>query len=511
MLTPAEESLWTREAAAHLLNRAGFGGTPAEIDRLHDMGRARAVESLIDGQEDAARFPLPEWMQPEQLRTLAGEMMDSRRKIEGMTDEKEKEEQRRRTIQNVIRRQREQALELTGWWFGRMAGTAWPLREKMTLFWHGHFATSLEKVRQVPLMARQNELFRRHALGSFRDLTGDIVEDPAMMVYLDTNTSRREHPNENFARELMELFTLGEGNYTEDDVKEGARASTGYVFRPVMLESRFVPFQHDDGEKTFLGEKGRWNGRDIVNIIFRKPQCAKFITAKLWRFFVSDTLPEPALHEALAAALQKAEWRLSAFLRTLFNAAEFYSPAVMRAQIKSPVQFLVQLRKQLELKSPVPPVLLAGTLQQLGQVLFRPPNVAGWEGGRAWINTSTLLMRYNVAGAVATGDLSGLPAPQRPNGGNQPPRVMERVRERMMARGGAVKPDWQALLPQELRSDGAKLLDALVWRLYNGPIPEKDRAKFADFAKEKSEGGLTDDELAHLVHVMLSTPQYQVC
>ena len=509
MLTPADASLWTREAAAHLLNRAGFGGTPADIEKLHALGREKAVESLISGAEDADKFPMPDWAKPEAQREILREMMESRRGIEEMADATEKEKKRQQTIQMVVRKQREQAMELIGWWFSRMSGGIWPLREKMTLFWHGHFATSVEKVKQTGLMVKQNGLFRQHSLGSFRDLTKAIVKDPAMMMYLDTNTSRKEKPNENFARELMELFTLGEGHYTEDDIKESARAFTGYNFRPVMPEPVFLPFQHDDGEKTFFGETGRWRGDDIVDIILKQPQCAKFITAKLWRFFVSDTPPDDAQRTALAGALTKAEWKLAPFLSALFNSAEFYDAKVMRSQIKSPVQFLVQMRKQLELGENVPPFLLAGALQQLGQVLFRPPNVAGWEGGRAWINTSTLLARYNISGALTTGNTAGLPGPQ--GRGGAPNAMLERLRDRARREAGRSRVAWSSLVPEDLRKDPAKLIESLAWRFYNGPLNSADRAKFESFTKEKATDSLSDEDLGLLAHLMMSTPQYQLC
>ena len=509
MLTPADASLWNRESAAHLLNRAGFGGTPIDIERLHALGREKAVESLVSGAEDADKFPAPGWTKPEAQRELAQTMMESRRDMEQMTDATGKEQKRRQTIQMAQRRQREQVLELVGWWFSRMSRGTWPLREKMTLFWHGHFATSVEKVRQAGLITRQNALFRQHALGSFRDLTKAIVKDPAMMIYLDTNTSRKEKPNENFARELMELFTLGEGHYTEEDIRESARAFTGYNFRPVMPEPRFLPFQHDDGEKTFFGEKGRWRGDDIVDLIFKQPQCANFITEKLWRFFVSDTPPDEAQQKSAADALTKAEWKLAPFLSTLFNSAEFYDAKVMRSQIKSPVQFLVQMRKQLELGENVPPFLLAGALQQLGQVLFRPPNVAGWEGGRAWINTSTLLARYNISGALTTGNTAGLPGPEARAGA--PNAMLERLRDRARREAGRTRVAWSTIVPEDLRKDPAKLIESLAWRFYNGPLNSADRTKFESFAKEKSADSLTDDDLGHLAHLMMSTPQYQLC
>jgi uncharacterized protein (DUF1800 family) len=511
MLSPADSSLWSREAAAHLLNRAGFGGTPAEIDNLHALGREKAVDSLIHGTDDSAQFPLPAWTRPEAQAEFAKEIMEMRRGANESGEAAANEDKRRQTLLMVQRRQREQALELVGWWFHRMSATLWPLREKMTLFWHGHFATSLEKVRQTVLMQRQNDLFRTHALGSFRDLTKAIVQDPAMMIYLDTNNSNKAHPNENFARELMELFTLGEGHYTEEDIKESARAFTGYKFRPLAPGApRFAPFQHDGGEKTFLGQKGRFNGEDIVEIIFRQPQCAQFITAKLWRFFVSDTLPDAAMCNALSETLTNSAWNLGPFLRALFNSAAFYDSKVLRAQIKSPVQFLVQMRKQLDLKENLPPFLLAGALQQLGQVPFRPPNVAGWEGGRAWINTSTLLARYNISGALTTGDTSALPGPQGRRAAAGP--MLDRIRDRARRFAGRnLSVPWSALAPEENRKDPAKLLEAFAWRFYNGPLTVAGREKFEVFLKEKSAGGLNDDVLGHLAHLLMSTPQYQVC
>ncbi|HEX2750911.1 MAG TPA: DUF1800 domain-containing protein [Verrucomicrobiales bacterium] len=511
MLTPADASLWTREAAAHLLNRAGFGGTPAEIEKLHVLGREKAVDSLIDGEEDGPRFPLPEWTKPEAQMELAKEMMEIRRSGDGSSGEEDAAQKRQQAIRMAQRRQREQALELIGWWFNRMSGTAWPLREKMTLFWHGHFATSLEKVRQTVLMQKQNDLFRAQALGSFRELTKAIVEDPAMMIYLDTNNSNKAHPNENFARELMELFTLGEGHYTEEDIKESARAFTGYRYRPFFPAApRFAPFQHDGGEKTFFGKKGSFNGSDIVDIIFQQPQSALFITAKLWRYFVSDTPPDLATQSALAETLIRANWKLGPFLRTVFNSGVFYDTGVMRSQIKSPVQFLVQIRKQLELTENLPPLLLSGALQQLGQIPFRPPNVAGWEGGRAWINTSTLLNRYNIAGALTTGDTNGLPGPQGRGGAANP--MLERGRDRARRFAGRnLRAAWNTLVPAELRKDPAKVVDALAWRFYNGPLAAGDRGKFEAFVKEKAADGLSDEDTGHLAHLMLSTPRYQVC
>jgi hypothetical protein len=208
--------------------------------------------------------------------------------------------------------------------------------------------------------------------------------------------------------------------------------------------------------------------------------------------------------------LIRANWKLGPFLRTVFNSGVFYDAGVMRSQIKSPVQFLVQMRKQLELTENLPPLLLSGALQQLGQIPFRPPNVAGWEGGRAWINTSTLLNRYNIAGALTTGDTNGLPGPQGRGGAANP--MLERGRDRARRFAGRnLRAAWNTLVPAELRKDPAKVVDALAWRFYNGPLAAGDRGKFEAFVKEKAADGLSDEDTGHLAHLMLSTPRYQVC
>jgi uncharacterized protein (DUF1800 family) len=228
-MLPQADNSWTIFEAAHLLNRAGFGGNPDEIKAFHALGRIKAVDSLLIPETNPA--PLPKWASREQavadMRARFEQRRELQKKIRGLSPE-QADRARRESNQELQRESRQRALEGQSWWFHRMLVTQSPLREKMTLFWHDHFATSVQKVRQAPLIMSQNDLFRKHAFGSFKELTQAILLDPAMLIYLDTESSRKGKPNENFAREVMELFTLGEGNYTEQDIREAARAFTGY-------------------------------------------------------------------------------------------------------------------------------------------------------------------------------------------------------------------------------------------------------------------------------------------
>ncbi len=230
-MLPRATGSWTKREARHLLNRAGFGGSPGEIEKLHGLGREKAVEHLLEPEDDGGSYPRPEWATVTQALADMRGRMEQRREVQrkGRTmGAAEMEKLRRTTFQEMQKDNRRRSVEAQGWWFRRILTTGAPLQEKMTLFWHDHFATSIKKVKQPVLMIEQNDLFRKHAFGNFRELTQEVVKDPAMMLYLDTQRSSKAMPNENFAREVMELFTLGEGNYTEQDVKEAARAFTGY-------------------------------------------------------------------------------------------------------------------------------------------------------------------------------------------------------------------------------------------------------------------------------------------
>ena len=505
-MLPEATGSWTRAEARHLLSRAGFGGSPGEIGELHGMGRERAVDYLLEPKEALDAFPLPEWCNKE--RALADARMrieqfrDAQQNKRDMTAE-EAEKARRMAFQEFQKENRQHSVEAQGWWFQRILRTKAPLREKMTLFWHDHFATSIQKVKQPVLMMNQNALFREHAFGSFRELTQAIVRDPAMMLFLDTQRSSKAMPNENFAREVMELFTLGEGNYTEEDVREAARAFTGFQldrFNGDVVQSVGA---WDGGEKTIFGKTGKYNGRDVVNLILQKEACAKFMVGKLWEFFAYET-PEDAVVADLAETFRKADYQVKPVLREIFLSKEFYAGKAMASQIKCPVQYLAQMLKELEMDSSPMGFPIMGQLQ-LGQVLFMPPNVAGWDWGKAWINTNTLLTRYNLAGMLIKGRAGG---GMRGEMMGENMQDMKRFRERAGASGKG--PEFSKIAGETDRNETEKLVDSLIGRFFCVEIPAKARASFIEYADSKKGVSFTDQELGELCHLMLSTPHYQL-
>jgi hypothetical protein len=390
-LAPIPADAWTREHAAHLLRRAGFGGPLAAVERLHAMGPDAAVDAVLTGMPwtqtpDADTAAAP----PQAAFEVFRPHPDVRRLLRSKSPE-----ERQKLTQQLRRGDRSQLARFRAWWLERMIRTPHPLEEKMVLFWHGHFTSGFREVRSSRFMVLQNELFRRHALGSFAALLREIPRDPAMLRYLDNASNRKQAPNENFARELLELFTLGVGHYTERDIKEAARAFTGWTLRG----DRFVIArrQHDDGEKTFLGHTGRLDGDAIIDILLQHPQTAGFISRKLFRFF-AHAEPEPRVVEGLAEELRGGGYELAPTLRRLFRSRAFYADRTMRSQIKSPVDLVVGLFRALPFRD-VPTTGLSFVTDRLGQSLLQPPNVKGWPGGAAWVNTSTLYARYNTLSA----------------------------------------------------------------------------------------------------------------
>ena len=383
-LTHTYEGVFTNERirVAHLLRRAGFGASPQELDGFARMGSVAATNALLNysqtsNQQLEASLPA---FDP----TVTG---------------------------NGGR----QATSLQAWWLTRMVGTARPLEEKMTLFWHGLLTSGLDKSGPGQLY-QQNQLFRRMAMGNLDDLLKAVSKDPAMMVYLDTETNRNGKPNENYARELMELFTTGIGHYTEDDVRESARAFTGWTLgrgkQRDALQSTFVARYHDAGTKTFMGKTGTFTGDDIVEMLVPLRATAERLSTRLFTFFAYPN-PEPAIVAHLADVFQNNHYNVGAVVREIFTMDAFYSPKAYRALVKSPAEYVAQTVRGLGATSVTGPAVTA--MGQMGQILFYPPNVAGWPSGTSWINSSTLLTRINFAAGVAqkgarTSKVQGLPA-----------------------------------------------------------------------------------------------------
>ena len=366
------------DGARHLLGRTGFAASSNDIRTFATLTRAEAADKLIKSAAASteAASPPPAWVNEKPIAPA---------KRQAMSQEERMAEQRR----NV-----EHAFELREWWFREMLTTPSPLTEKMTLFWHNHFATSQQKVRFTPLMYRQNVLLRRHAMGNFGALLREMGRDPAMLVYLDGANSRKEQPNENFAREVMELFTLGEGNYSERDIKEAARAFTGWSVDRETGEFMFRRGIHDYGNKTVLGKTGNFDGDQIFDVLLNKPETATFIARKLWKEFVSTTPDERELAK-LAAIYRQSGYSTARLMRAMLCSDAFYAPENRAALIKSPVEFVLGTMKTFEIETAnLRPFVLASAL--LGQNVFSPPNVKGWPGGEAWINSATLLGRKQL-------------------------------------------------------------------------------------------------------------------
>jgi uncharacterized protein (DUF1800 family) len=434
-LSPIPASSWDYAAAAHLLERAGFGGTPDDVELLAAMTPQEAVDYLVNFEpiDDSALSPFDHsgvWndaMDPfpksraDAVRQARehGESMGVKVNLEGT-----------RKIQPVVNeffyclRANEMELRrLSTWWADRMLTTPRPLQEKMALFWHGHFATSDTKVRDYRKMLLQLELFQVKGMSNFRELLLGVTQDPAMLVFLDNGQNVKAHPNENFGRELMELFTMGDGNYTEKDIREASRAFTGWTDR--KLQFVVLEEEHDTGEKTVLGKTGNFDGEEVIDIILGQTATADRIVEKLYQFFVRIEI-DTETQRALAKQFRDSGYEIKPLLKTIFLSKDFYSDKSRASLVKSPVQLAVSTYKRMGLaKLPTIPDFNQ-TTGTLGQTLFRPPNVAGWAGGRSWITPATLLERGNFVERTLFPDVKGFLARD-----GKIPYVYARVGQRM--------------------------------------------------------------------------------
>jgi hypothetical protein len=519
MLNPIASANWNYDAAAHLALRASFGEPPAELEKWVNQGLDSTLEHLL-------RTPPPSVEPPDWAYPTRDEDLLSRIRNAETTAEDRAQLQRQ-----LNERKAGQMAELVSWWNQRMCNSPVPLAEKMTLFWHGHFATSAEKVNSYRMWL-QNETLRMYALGNFGTLVKAISCDPAMLAWLDLAASQKEHPNENFARELMELFTLGEGHYTENDIKAAARAFTGYRTDGPTQEFRFVANQFDLSNKIFMGKTGPWRGDEIIDMILAQPQCAKFIAAKLWRFFAYED-PEPALVEALANRFREARFELRPLLKTIFVSEEFYSGRARNSLVKSPVQYIVQARRTLGV-SPPTGAPLTFVYRQLGQLPFYPPNVKGWDGGKSWINTATLAYRYELARELVSGILPeevGLPkGPPKPSPSPTAKQLTVSGQTHTVANSPSAKPTVTLIPPPaptppsqltgglpvgriltaDDRRDSRRALQKLCQCIFQtNPRPEF-LEKFIQIANSKPHP-LDDRVIRDLAILMMSTPNYQLC
>lgn len=355
---------WTEREIIHLLNRAAFGASDLDIQASLSYGKKETVRRLVNG--------IPLIAGSQELAAIEQTQADGKAlKADQLSD------------QQI-------------YWLYRMINSRSPLIEKMTLFWHGHFATSNVKVGNVQLMVRQNELFRSHALGSFRELLLTVGTDPAMMIWLDVGDNRKSSPNENYAREVMELFALGRGNYSEQDVKEAARSFTGWQYDRDKDQTVFNPNQHDSGLKIFLGEQGNMDEGDVVEVLLSQSSLYDFLALKLLQAFACGN-PSNTWRARIASRLHQS-LQIKDTLYDIFMSDEFYEDTCYMTLIKSPVEYVVSLARSLSL-----PLSrnIANAVNSMGQELYSPPDVAGWRGGESWLLTNDLLPRFQYAEAVS--------------------------------------------------------------------------------------------------------------
>ncbi len=374
--TPSAAVPWNLHRVVHLHRRAGFAATWEEIQRDLADGPQASIDRLLTGK---SRRRVPADF--ERTSTLLAE--------------------RALTANDAAR--------LKAWWLYRMMFGPDPLGERLTLLWHNHFATSNLKVRDLSAMYRQNELFRAHGRARFGDLLRQVVHDPALLIWLDAPANRKEHPNENLARELMELFTLGIGHYTEKDVKEAARALTGWAADD---DGRFCerPQHHDAGVKTIIGRSGSWTGDDLIRQLLEHPATAERLANRLCGLFLGDGAASSAEVSSLAQGLRAHQLDIGWAVATVLRSQTFFADAHIGNRVVGPVEYVVNAARVLELVDPAPSTLvLADWAAQLGQDLFYPPNVGGWPGGRAWISTRAVIGRANYAAALVAGDPVGRP------------------------------------------------------------------------------------------------------
>jgi len=570
-LTPISPSDWNYDFAAHLLERAGFGGTPEEIQVLAKLSPTDAVRQLVyfqniqnnlppfdhSGIHDPGLEPFPE------SRPAVTKMAKEKGEALGIKVKPGSDRPLQPIVDKFFYWLRASVLETQRvgyWWANRMLATKCPLEEKMALFWHGHFAVNEAKVRDYRKTLGQLELFQKYGTDNFPALLLAVARDPAMLSFLDAGVNVKGSPNENFAREIMELFTMGVGNYSEKDIREGARAFTGWNYADLTFVVNKE--QHDDAPKTFLGQTGNFDGVDVINIILKQPVTARFISGKIYRYFVRQEL-DPQVQDKLGAVLRNNDYKIAPLLETIFLSRDFYSSASVGTQIKSPVQLAISTFKKLGLTE-VPGVpdfnIATGTL---GQRLFSPPTVAGWSEGRSWITPGLLLERGNFVRDVLFPDINFIP-PDRANPSADVRVVADKIRAGMDistatvpergSEGGLAesnmladrdedfntrygsfrgwqmalervkpipRPTAQVNLSQQVTNAGLKntteVVDYFIRRFMRVPPAEEKRQALITFLnKELSTPDVAvartymEDSLRLALHLLLSEPEYQL-
>jgi uncharacterized protein (DUF1800 family) len=452
----------------HLYSRAGFG---IRFEDLHDHENwsiNKAVRKLFKASEKSTPI------------TVLTENIDLR-SHQNITDEQKKAIQQDRNSQEKA---------LNNAWMKQLGDSDAQLREKMTLFWHNHFACNIGNAYYEQQL---NNIERDNALANFKTMLLQVSQSPAMLQFLNNQQNQKGHPNENFAREVMELFTLGRGRYTERDIRESARAYTGWAYDGKTGLYSFKPKAHDDGLKTFMGKTGNFFGEDIINMIFDNKQTAIFISTKLYRYLVND-VPDQSHINQMAEVFYDAKYEIKPLLEFVFHADWFYDDKNIGNLVKSPVELLTGLTRQFYISYNNPDVLIQFQ-RTLGQLLFRPPNVAGWPGGRNWIDTSSLMYRIKIPATILNAgviDFTGKADPE-----DEAYLASVRKQQLNVIKRVQAQPDWAKFLA-ELPADTSKI----------------DMAQF--MLEPKLDGTVVDainntPDIKAAVIQIVSTPEYQLC
>jgi len=457
------------EKIKHLYWRAGFGLSPSEWQERQDWSVAKAVDALFR----EAKRARPLTMSKEALAVTRPDKME------------------KQAIFEMLKQERRKVADQNAAWIKRMANPGESaLLERMSLFWHGHFAC---QPRFGKLAVQQLNTIRTHALGDFRELVIAIAKDPGMIRYLNNQQNRKDSPNENFARELMELFTIGRGNYTENDIKEAARAFTGwsstfggdYIFRQR---------QHDYGRKTFFGKTGNFNGEDIIDIILERRETADFITRKIYRYFVHTDVNEAIVRD-LSDQFYRSNYNIGKLMRSIFESDWFYNPKNMGAKIKSPVELMAGMMRSLDVRLENDLSLLF-VQRILGQTLFNPPNVAGWPGGKSWIDNSTLMVRLNLAMSMINSTEVEFQAKEQA----EEPELDRRARKLV------AQVNWQPLADLTNNRTDVAAVESLTDYMLQTPVAigTENLRKAVEMSGEA-------DFLKTATAMIMALPEYQVC
>jgi uncharacterized protein (DUF1800 family) len=527
---PAAAMVWDARHAEHLLNRAGFGARRGEIEAAVAQGQAALVDELVlhRADVDPVLIQRPEEPSRREMRELDP---DARRKVQG----------------EVRERNRRQLLEYTAWSMEHMQSGEDPLHERMTLFWHGVFTSSSDRVERSCMILQQDQLIREEALGNYGRLLSGMLKDPALLTYLDNQVNKKGNPNENLARELLELFSLGVGNYAEQDIKEIARALTGRGVDGRGTYS-YNKGAHDEGDKTFFGQTGKFDGEDVARIVLAQAACPRYIARRILAY-LEGAEPAGERLEQYAAFLRAQDYELRPFLKKLLLDPAFYREEILGARVQGPVEYMVGMSRRLGLKTP--PLVIAAGAALLGQRVFAPPNVKGWDEGEAWITTASLMQRGNLAGlllgVVQIDDVIRADDPdmEETNASDEPGTPMRpelrkhkgldkqaglkgagsvayQALRRVQDSGWAPNLNFSARLQRTGARSDAEIVGCMLDDLLAVPAPADTREKLVSFlAGERVVLGLRDGHLLEggfeaetllrrLAHLILSLPEAQL-